>query len=67
MLQAVTVVGRKNQVDLESFLRYNAVDSEIGALVAKGVEDVLAQQAGVQRTTDGLRFVGHACTRPNTS
>ena len=54
MLNAVTVVGRKNQVDLEKASSAITLSSnEIGKLVAKGVEDVLAQQAGVQRTTDG--------------
>jgi hypothetical protein len=59
MLQAVTVVGRKNQVDLEkASSAITLTDNEIGALVAKGVEDVLAQQAGVQKTTDGLQIRG---------
>jgi len=59
MLQAVTVVGRKNQVDLEkASSAITLSDNEIGALVAKGVEDVLAQQAGVQKTTDGLQIRG---------
>ena len=59
MLNAVTVVGRKNQVDLEkASSAITLTGNEIGKLVAKGVEDVLAQQAGVQRTTDGLQIRG---------
>jgi len=68
MLQAVTVVGRKNQVDLEkASSAITLSDNEIGALVAKGVEDVLAQQAGVQKPQTGYRFVGPAYTKLNTS
>jgi len=64
MLQAVTVVGRKNQVDLEkASSAITLTDNEIGALVAKGVEDVLAQQAGVQKTTDGLQTVSYTHLR----
>jgi len=59
MLNTVTVVGRKNQVDLEkasSAISFSA--EEIGSLVAKGVEDIIAQQAGVQKTTDGIQIRG---------
>ncbi|MEJ6820973.1 MAG: Plug domain-containing protein, partial [Flavobacteriales bacterium] len=31
---------------------------EISSLVAKGVEDIIAQQAGVQKTTDGIQIRG---------
>lgn len=59
MLNAVTVIGRKNQVDLEkASSAITLTDDEIGSLVAKGVEDVLAQQAGVQKTTDGIQIRG---------
>ena len=59
MLNTVTVVGRKNQVDLEkASSAITLTGNEISSLVAKGVEDVLSQQAGVQKTTDGLQIRG---------
>ena len=59
MLNTVTVVGRKNQVDLEQASSAISFSSdEISSLVAKGVEDIIAQQAGVQKTTDGIQIRG---------
>ena len=59
MLNTVTVVGRKNQVDLEQASSAITFSSEeISSLVAKGVEDIVAQQAGVQKTTDGIQIRG---------
>ncbi|MGA0246865.1 MAG: TonB-dependent receptor [Schleiferiaceae bacterium] len=59
MLNTVTVVGRKNQVDLEQASSAITFSSEeINSLVAKGVEDIVAQQAGVQKTTDGIQIRG---------
>ena len=57
MLNTVTVVGRKNQVTLSKLLRL-LFFREISSLVAKGVEDIVAQQAGVQKTTDGIQIRG---------
>ena len=58
MLNTVTVVGQ-NQVDLEQASSAITFSSEeINSLVAKGVEDIVAQQAGVQKTTDGIQIRG---------
>jgi len=59
MLQTVTVVGRRAQVDLEvaaSEVSFTA--EEISKLNVRNVEELVATQAGVMQTQDGIQIRG---------
>ena len=58
-LQTVTVTGQKAQVDLEKAAsEVNLKREEIQQMNVRNVEDVVALQAGVIKTTDGLQIRG---------
>ena len=58
-LQTVTVTGRKSQVDLEKAASEITLKrEEIAQLNVRNVEDVVAMQAGVVKTTDGIQIRG---------
>ena len=58
-LQTVTVTGQKAQVDLEKAAsEVNLKREEIAQMNVRNVEDVVALQAGVIKTTDGLQIRG---------
>ncbi|MGB3617458.1 MAG: TonB-dependent receptor [Catalinimonas sp.] len=58
-LEQVVVVGERPLVDLESAKSEFTVDAdEIQEMTARQVEDVVAMQAGVNQTPDGLQIRG---------
>ena len=66
-LQTVTVVGKKTAVDLEraGSERLIGID-ELRQMNVRNVEDAVATQAGVVKTTDGLQIRGARFTKPST-
>ena len=58
-LQTVTVVGKKTAVDLERAGSERLIGSdELRQMNVRNVEDAVATQAGVVKTTDGLQIRG---------
>ncbi len=58
-LKAVTIVGEKNLVNLESASSEVKVSQEdIAEMNVRDVEEVVAMQAGVSKTADGLQIRG---------
>ncbi len=59
VLQTVTVVGRKSQVDLEKAAsEITFGKEEIAQLNVRNVAEIVTMQAGVMRTQDGLQIRG---------
>jgi outer membrane receptor protein involved in Fe transport len=58
-LNAVTVVGRKGQVDLEvAASEVSITQQEISEMNVRDVQEVIEMQAGVVKTPDGLQIRG---------
>lgn len=59
VLQTVTVVGQKSQVDLETAGSEITIrQQEIAQMNVRDVQEVVAMQAGVTKTQDGLQIRG---------
>ena len=59
VLQTVTVVGQKSQVDLESAKSERSINrDDISQMGVRGVEEVISLQAGVSKTSDGIQIRG---------
>lgn len=59
VLQMVTVVGRRAQVDLEvAASEITFTSEEISKMNVRNVEELIATQAGVMQTQDGLQIRG---------
>ena len=59
VLQTVTVVGQKSQVDLESAKSERSISrDDISQMGVQGVEEVISLQAGVAKTDDGIQIRG---------
>ena len=59
VLQTVTVVGQKSQVDLESAKSERSISrDDISQMGVQGVEEVISLQAGVAKTNDGIQIRG---------
>lgn len=59
VLQTVTVVGRKSQVDLEKAAsEINFSDEDIAKLNVRDVGELVSQQSGVTQTQDGIQIRG---------
>ena len=59
VLQTVTVVGRKNLVDLElASSKMSFSNEEISEMNVRDVQELVSMQAGVNKTSDGLQIRG---------
>jgi hypothetical protein len=67
VLQTVTVVGRKEQVDLEkASSEINFSKDDISKLNVRNVAEIISTQAGVSQSPDGIQIRGAVCTKQNT-
>ncbi|CAI8323224.1 MAG: TonB-dependent receptor SusC [Owenweeksia sp. TMED14] len=59
VLQTVTVIGQKSQVDLESAKSQRSINrDDISQMGVRDVQEVISLQAGIAKTNDGIQIRG---------